>query len=152
MNPSSPFFTRIGTPLNAEGLNRSSACLCAAAAVSLLLAAILPVLAQAQSINLPPLHVEAPGDSCVDAGAQGTRSLSFDCLNQKLKDAAQEHDSTTPTANAKDVTGTGAPTTVGTFSYTGTSIRMGDAFGKSAIPQRPPAPSFTNALVPSGAK
>jgi hypothetical protein len=108
--------------------------------------------APAPTIQLPPLHVEAPGDSCVDVQAGGAHSLSFDCLNQELKDAAQEHDAGAPIANAKDVTGTGAPTTVGTFSYTGTSIRMGDAFGKSAIPQRPPAPSFTNALVPSGAK
>ena len=100
-----------------------------------------------QTITLPPVHVEA-NPSCVDVQVEGARSLSFECLNQTLKDAAQQQSETAPTVSAKDVTGTGAPTTVGTFSYTATSIRMGNAFGHSAIPQRPPAPSFTSALVP----
>ena len=103
--------------------------------------------ARAQTVTLPPVHVEA-NPSCVDVQVEGARSLSFDCLNQELKDAAQDHADTAPAVSAKDVTGTGAPTTVGTFSYTATSIRMGNAFGHSAIPQRPPAPSFTSALVP----
>lgn len=104
--------------------------------------------AQAQPLELPPVHVQAqPFASCVDVQVEGARSLSFDCLNRQLNDAGQQRTDAAPTANAKDVTGTGAPTTVGTFSYTGTAIRMGNAFGKSATPQRPPAPSFTNALV-----
>jgi hypothetical protein len=101
-----------------------------------------------QTITLPPVKVEASSPSCVDVQVEGARSLSFDCLNQELKDAAQQQNETAPTVSAKDVTGSGAPTQVGTFSYTGTSIRMGNAFGHSATPQRPPAPSFTSALVP----
>jgi hypothetical protein len=101
----------------------------------------------AEPVILPPVKVEAT-PSCVDVQVEGARSLSFDCLNQELKDAAQDHPDTAPAVSAKDVTGTGAPTQVGTFSYTGTSIRMGNAFGHSATPQRPPAPSFTSALVP----
>lgn len=107
--------------------------------------------AQAQSVPqpviLPPVKVEA-APSCVDVQVEGARSLSFDCLNQNLKDAAQDHGAAPPAVTAKDVTGSGAPTTVGTFSHTATSIRMGNAFGHSAIPQRPPTPSFTSALVP----
>jgi hypothetical protein len=103
--------------------------------------------AQAQPVTLPPVKVEA-SPSCVDVQVEGAHSLSFDCLNQSLKDAAQQQSDTAPAVSAKDVTGSGAPTTVGTFSYTGTSIRMGNAFGHSATPQRPPAPSFTSALVP----
>ena len=102
----------------------------------------------AEPITLPPVHVDGTTPSCVDVQVQDARSLSFDCLNQTLKDAAQEHADTAPAVSAKDVTGSGAPTTVGTFSYTATSIRMGNAFGHSATPQRPPAPSFTSALVP----
>ena len=103
--------------------------------------------ARAQTVTLPPVKVEA-SPSCVDVQVEGAHSLSFECLNQTLKDAAQQQSETAPAVSAKDVTGSGAPTQVGTFSYTGTSIRMGNAFGHSAIPQRPPAPSFTSALVP----
>jgi hypothetical protein len=103
--------------------------------------------AVAEPITLPPVQVGAT-PSCVDVQVQDARSLSFDCLNQNLKDAAQDHAPTAPAVTAKDVTGSGAPTTVGTFSYTATSMRMGNAFGHSATPQRPPAPSFTSALVP----
>lgn len=106
---------------------------------------------QAQTVALSPLHVTAPS-SCVDVQVEGARSISFDCLNQQLKADAQDQGNAPPTAIAKDAAGNGAPTTVGTFSYTGTSIRMGSNFGKSAFPQRPPAPSFTSALVPAGAR
>lgn len=109
--------------------------------------------AQAQTVELSPLHVTAPApSSCVNVQVEGARSISFDCLNQQLKADAQDQGNAPPTTIAKDAAGNGAPTTVGTFSYTGTSIRMGSNFGKSAFPQRPPAPSFTSALVPAGAR
>lgn len=117
------------------------------AALLALTAAALAGPASAQPILLTPVQVHAPS-SCVDVQVQGARSLSFDCLNQQLKDASQEHSDSAPTLSAKDAAGTGAPTTTGTFSYTATAIRMGNSFGHSAIPQRPPAPSFTSALAP----
>ncbi len=110
-------------------------------------AAIDAVPAQGQPT---PLQGEGANPSCVDVQVEGSRSLSFACLNQALKDGAGAP--AAPVYDVKDAVGDGAPTKVGTFSYAGTSIRMGDSFGKSAIPQRPPAPSFTNALAPAGAK
>ncbi len=106
----------------------------------------------APSLQLPPLHVEAAPESCVDVQVEGARSISYDCLNKNLKDTAGSAEVGPHPFDVKDAVGNGAPTTVGTFSYTGTSIRMGDAFGKSAIPQRPQPPSFTSALIPAGAK
>ena len=126
-------------------MNRGSAMAFGVGAMIALANAARPGLAQ--TVVLPPLHVEAPSPSCIDVQVEGARSISFDCLNQQLQADAQGQIGVAPIVTAKDVTGTGAPTTVGTFSYTGTSIRMGDAFGKSATPQRPSAPSFTNALV-----
>jgi hypothetical protein len=108
--------------------------------------------AQAQPVVLAPVQIHAAAQPCVDVQVEGARSLSYDCLNQQLKEDAQNRADTPPAVTAKDAAGTGAPTTVGTFSYTGTSIRMGNSFGHSAIAQRPPAPSFTNALVPTRAK
>jgi hypothetical protein len=103
--------------------------------------------AHAAPLHLPPVQVGAP-PSCVDVQVQGERSLSFDCLNAKLKADAEQPTDAPPTVTAKDSAGNGAPNTVGTFSFTATSIRMGNSFGHSAIPQRPPAPSFSNALIP----
>jgi hypothetical protein len=127
--------------------------MCSAALLAAILVAVPASIGAAaqtstQPIVLPPVHVDGIAPSCVDVQVQDARSLSFDCLNLNLKDAAQDHGPTAPAVTAKDVTGSGAPTTVGTFSYTATSIRMGNAFGHSATPQRPPAPSFTSALVP----
>ncbi|HEY4079017.1 MAG TPA: hypothetical protein VGM26_18955 [Rhizomicrobium sp.] len=106
----------------------------------------------APSVQLPPLQVEAAPESCVDVQVEGARSLSYDCLNKNLKDAAGSAETGPHPFDALEAAGNGAPTAVGTFSYTGTSIRMGNAFGKSAIPQRPQPPSFTNALITPGAK
>jgi hypothetical protein len=123
-----------------------------ATAALLVLAIVSTQAGHAQVLQLPPLHVEGASPSCVDVQVEGARAISFDCLNAKLKAEAQQQGDAAPTVTAKDIAGTGAPTTVGTFSYTGTSIRMGNAFGKSAFPQRPPVQSFTNALVPTGAR
>ncbi len=106
----------------------------------------------AQPVQLPPLKVEGTTPSCVDVQVEGARSISYDCLNKALKDSATGADAGPHPFDAKDAVGNGAPNQVGTFSYTGTSIRMGNAFGHSAIPQRPAPPSFTNVLLPAGGK
>lgn len=87
--------------------------------------------------------------SCSEAQPDGTRALSWSCLNASLQ--AREEDPPIPVLHAKDATGRGNPEALGTFSFTATSIRMGNAFGKSAIPQRPSAPVYSNNFHP-GAK
>ncbi len=112
--------------------------------------AALPEPAQAQAsatVTLPPLHVDAPSATCVDVEVDGERRPAFECLNHELKAAAQGANPSDPDAQLKAVAGNGAPNQVGTFSYTGESIRMGNAFGKSAFPQRPPAPVYSNRLT-----
>ncbi len=112
--------------------------------------AALPEPAQAQApatVMLQPLHVEAPSQTCVDVEVEGVRQPAFDCLNQQLKAAAQSASTIDPNAQLKAVVGNGEPNKVGTFSYTGESIRMGSNFGKSAFPQRPAAPVYSNSLT-----
>ena len=55
----------------------------------------------AEPITLPPVHVDGTTPSCVDVQVQDARSLSFDCLNQNLKDAAQDHGATPPAVTAR---------------------------------------------------
>jgi hypothetical protein len=83
--------------------------------------------------------------------AKGTRNLSFDCLNAELKEGA-EVEAQVPGFKAADAAGRGNPEKLGTFSYTATQIRMGSNFGKSVKPERPPAPSTANVLLPAGGK
>jgi hypothetical protein len=138
-------------PANDRGASACKLRLFGAATTFLALTLLLAPTGHAQ-MQLPPLHVEAAPESCVDVQVEGARSLSYDCLNKTLNDSAGSTEAGPHPFDVKDAVGNGAPTTVGTFSYTGTSIRMGNAFGKSAIPQRPQPPSFTSALITPGAK
>lgn len=85
--------------------------------------------------------------SCSAEQTDGSRALSFDCLNAQLAEGDLLH---VPDLKAVDAAGRGNPERLGTFSYTATQIRMGGNFGKSAKPERPPAPTYTNALLPGG--
>jgi hypothetical protein len=71
---------------------------------------------------------------CVNAEVNGERALSYDCLSQQL--------APTPGAAASGVSAAEAQAKapsnqVGTFNYSAESIRFGNAWGKSATPQRP---------------
>ena len=110
-------------------------------------AATAPGAAQAAAAEPETVVVHA-SRSCVIQQADGSRALSYDCLNAGLQASAegQEH---VPTIDAKALTGRGNPEALGTFSFTATSIRMGKNFGHSVYPERPPAPT-TNPMLPGG--
>jgi hypothetical protein len=112
---------------------------------------LMPAPTHAQETNptitLPPLHVDAPAASCVDVEVDGARQPAFDCLNEQLKATAEGAVPSDPNTALNLVVGKAEPNKVGTFSHTGESIRMGSNFGKSAFPQRPPAPAYGNALT-----
>ncbi|WP_051517000.1 hypothetical protein [Herbaspirillum sp. RV1423] len=76
--------------------------------------------------------------SCVDVVVNGERIPAYDCLTQKLmpKDAGK----TQPLPEMTSQTIVGKPSNqLGLFNYTATSNRMGNTFGTSVYPQRPPA-------------
>lgn len=103
------------------------------------------VSASAQSSSQETVVVH--GSCCSSDDAEGGRRLSFDCLNAELKESSAEK---APDFKAVDAAGRGNPEKLGTFSYTATQIRMGKNFGKSIYPERPPAPSLTNAFFHGG--
>lgn len=119
-------------------------------------AAITPAVAQSVPAELreaQPLEtvVVRGAKSCVIEQADGSRALSYDCLNAGLQQNTEgEGAGNVPTLDARALTGRGNPEALGTFSYTATAIRMGKNFGKSVYPERPPATSYTSVPLPKG--
>jgi hypothetical protein len=75
---------------------------------------------------------------CVNAEVNGVQALSYDCLSQQLAPAPSAPASGISAAEAQAK----APSNqVGTFNYSAESIRFGNAWGKSATPQRPTTPA-----------
>jgi guanyl-specific ribonuclease Sa len=76
---------------------------------------------------------------CVNAEVNGVQALSYDCLSQQLAPTPAAASSGVSAAEAQAK----APSNqVGTFNYSAESIRFGNAWGKSATPQRPATPVY----------
>lgn len=84
---------------------------------------------------------QRPNATC--GGATSAQPIDYACLNSALKTATT---AAQPAPSAADAITSQAttPSKVGTFSHTATAQRMGQNFGKSAQPYRPPAPVYTN--------
>jgi hypothetical protein len=110
--------------------------------LSLLLAAMLmhaPVSAndtQVAPAAKPSAKPAGTSDgACIDTEVNGYRALSYDCLNQKMAPAATPRpapqlESEAITQRPPNQMGLPTPATIGN--------RMGNTFGTSAYPQRPP--------------
>nr|AGS50298.1 hypothetical protein [uncultured bacterium Ele45G2]AIF26548.1 hypothetical protein [uncultured bacterium fosmid pJB45G2] len=110
--------------------------------LSLLLAAMLmhaPVSAndtQVAPAAKPSAKPAGTSDgACIDTEVNGYRALSYDCLNQKMAPAATARpapqlESEAITQRPPNQMGLPTPATIGN--------RMGNTFGTSAYPQRPP--------------
>jgi hypothetical protein len=101
----------------------------------------LPLASNAQDSEPPG---RGPAESCVDVRIGD--ELSYACLNQELEKLAPmkrysaEQDSPYSAGSPAPV--------VGTFNQAATRERLGNNFGKSVVPQRPPAPVYTPQLMP----
>ncbi|WP_370679456.1 hypothetical protein [Comamonas sp. GB3 AK4-5] len=107
--------------------------------------------AQAPEAALPQVNVSA---SCLEVEVDGQRvPPSFECLTSKLSPqpqaaptAAQRHASDPLAAEAI----TQRPSNqLGLFNRAATGHRMGNQFGISAFPQRPPETPGTPSPIPS---
>lgn len=75
---------------------------------------------------------------CVNAEVNGVQALSYDCLSQQLAPAPSVAASG---ISAAEALAKSPSNQVGTFNYSAESIRFGNAWGKSATPQRPTTPA-----------
>ncbi|VVD85601.1 hypothetical protein PIN31115_01343 [Pandoraea iniqua] len=78
---------------------------------------------------------------CVDVEVNGQRSPSYDCLTHQLQPASSPlAGGRAPGLESEDIANKPSNQIGGQFNWSGTSQRMGNAFGNSATPQRPSPP------------
>ncbi|TDN55737.1 hypothetical protein [Azoarcus indigens] len=81
---------------------------------------------------------EAQPDSCIEVEVNGQRAPSYDCLSQKLQPApARGGDRGQPGLASESVLER-PENQLGLFNRAATGHRMGNTFGTSVYPQRPP--------------
>lgn len=92
---------------------------------------------------------DAGGDSCVEVAVNGERTPSYACLTQKLRPAtpARERGDAPPGAASEAITQRPS-NQLGLFNRAATGHRMGNNFGTSVYPQRPPPAAPSSPLIP----
>ncbi|ABR91283.1 Uncharacterized conserved protein [Janthinobacterium sp. Marseille] len=76
--------------------------------------------------------------SCVEVEVDGVRTPSYNCLSQKLQPKATPNSATPPQMGSEAIVQRPS-NQLGLFNRAATSNRMGNTFGTSVYPQRPPA-------------
>lgn len=110
-------------------------------------------LATSAILFLPQAAPGAETDSatastpCVDVQIGKDKAAALDCLNDELRrSATQAHEAPQPAAPI----GANSPSNeTGTANDAAAREKMGNAFGRSAQPQRPPPVVPTSPLIPS---
>jgi len=101
----------------------------------------------------PPVLGSSGGGStngpCVDVQVGNERLPDYDCINRQLRIQAEHAHTIAPLAAPPvDIQ---SSVTVGTANTAAAQQMLGNAFGKSAQPQRPAPPAFVPALPHAGA-
>ena len=115
---------------------------------------IISLAAFALCAGVRPAAADSPagGDDagpCVDVQIGNERVLDFDCINRQFRLKSDRlHMAPAPAA---PIDARSSSTATGTANQAAAEQMMGDAFGKSATPQRPPPQTFVPSLPRTGA-
>ena len=91
----------------------------------------------------------AGADSCVEVTVNGERTPSYACLTQKLRPAAPARTAgDAPPGMASEAITQRPSNQLGLFNRAATGHRMGNTFGTSVYPQRPPPSVPSSPLIP----
>ncbi|MFH0129391.1 hypothetical protein ACGLHS_04225 [Variovorax sp. VaC1] len=103
---------------------------------------------EAQAV--PATKVEdANADSCVEVVVNGERTPSYACLTQKLRPTAPPRTADgAPPGLASEAITQRPSNQLGLFNRAATEHRMGNTFGTSVYPQRPPPVAPASPLIP----
>lgn len=92
---------------------------------------------------------DATQPSCIEVEVDGVRAPSYACLTQKLSPAAGSAGRLPPSQGlASEAIAQRPSNQLGLFNRAATSNRMGNTFGTSVYPQRPPSPAPASPLIP----
>jgi len=81
----------------------------------------------------------APANPCVEVTVNGERAPSYDCLTQKMRPpASAPRDADGTPQLASEAIANRPSNQLGLFNRAATGTRMGNTFGTSVYPQRPP--------------
>lgn len=108
---------------------------------------VLSLVAVWAACDTDAFAVEPSDASCVDVEVNGHRALSIDCLNRQLDPERTTDDRLGLPRLASEVVADMPSNQLGLFNRAATSVRMGNNFGRSAFPQRPPAPSLPSPIL-----
>lgn len=75
--------------------------------------------------------------ACVEVEVDGVRAPSYNCLSQKLQPKVAPNSTTTPLMGSEAIIQRPS-NQLGLFNRAATGHRMGNTFGTSVYPQRPP--------------
>lgn len=114
-------------------------------AVACLLWAAMPA-AGGEPVRAPRAEPEPP--VCIEVEVDGQRVPAYDCLSAKLAEPAAGRRAPPPDARLGSERIAAQPgTRLSLFNQAATSQRMGNAFGESVRPQRPPPPVFVSPVI-----
>lgn len=106
-------------------------------------------IASAMATAQPAPATSEAEPSCVEVEVDGVRAPSYACLTQKLSPAKSSAGRVPPSEGlASEAIAQRPSNQLGLFNRAATSNRMGNTFGTSVYPQRPPIQAPTSPLIP----
>ena len=90
----------------------------------------------------------APDKGCVEVEVNGQRAQSMSCLNEKLLPNSNTMNRQPPALSGAEAVMQRPSNQLGLYNRAALEHRMGNAFGKSVTPQRPPTPAPASPLLP----
>ncbi len=111
----------------------------------LLTCATLPAQANEHTVVV---KAAAPQKGCVEVEVNGKRAPSMSCLSEKLLPNSNTVNRPPPALSGAEATVQRPSNQLGLYNRAALEHRMGNAFGKSVTPQRPPAPAPASPLLP----
>lgn len=112
----------------------------------LLICAALPARADEHTVVV---KAAAPQKGCVEVEANGQRAQSMSCLNEKLLPNSNALNRPPPALSGAEAVMQRSSNQLGLYNRAALEHRMGNAFGKSVTPQRPPTPAPASPLLPA---
>ena len=112
----------------------------------LLTCATLPAQADEHTVVV---KAAAPQKGCVEVELNGQRAPSMSCLSEKLLPNSNTVNRPPPTLSGAEAIVQRPSNQLGLYNRAALEHRMGNAFGKSVTPQRPPAPAPASPLLPA---